>query len=598
MAARTEGMKVMISSGNYAAFARPRKPRRVECKSAYIVGTGLAALATACFLVRDGQMKGEHVHLFEKCQLPGGACRSRRIPGVGYAMAAEQALDEHCEVLWDLMRSVPSLELDDASIFDEAYWLDRDDPNVSQCRVTEKRGEALGAKFGLSDQACAELWKLFAASDDELSGRTIGEVLDDEVFNTNFWLCWSTSYGFAPWHSALELKRAFRTYMHQIDGLTTNRQQRFLRYNEYDSLILPMVHYLEGYGVRFHYNTKVTDVEFECNDGKKMARSISLVASDHEAHIDLTEDDLVFLTNGGCVENFSVGSQDAPPAFDTVPRPGSGWELWKRIAAQDTAFGRPSAFCSDPDRTSWVGATVTTRDERIVPYIRSICRREAFAGHTVTGGLLTARDSNWLLSWTFGRQPRFRDQQKGQLVGWLYGQFPEKLGNYIQKPMRECTGREICAEWLYHLGVPEAEIDDMADSGANTVPVMMPYATACLMPRTATDRPKVVPDGSVNFAFIGQFAETAYDAAFSLEYAARTGMEAAYTLLGIERAVPEPWGEACDVRDIVKATVALRDGRPLTDWSLSWLGRFAVGKAVDRVMDTDLGKLLQKYQAI
>ena len=110
-------------------------------------------------------------------------------------------------------------------------------------------------------------------------------------------------------------------------------------------------------------------------------------------------------------------------------------------------------------------------------------------------------------------------------------------------------------EWLYHLGVPEAEIDDLAEHSANTVPVMMPYITAFFMPRSAGDRPAVVPEGAVNFAFLGQFAETPRDTIFTTEYSMRTGMEAVYTLLDIDRGVPEVWGSTYDVRDLLNAAV-------------------------------------------
>lgn len=63
------------SSGNYEAFARPRKPEGVDNKSAYIVGSGLAALTAACYLVRDGQMKGKRIHILEKSDLPEGLRR-------------------------------------------------------------------------------------------------------------------------------------------------------------------------------------------------------------------------------------------------------------------------------------------------------------------------------------------------------------------------------------------------------------------------------------------------------------------------------------------------------------------------------------------
>ena len=164
------------------------------------------------------------------------------------------------------------------------------------------------------------------------------------------------------------------------------------------------------------------------------------------------------------------------------------------------------------------------------------------------------KDSSWLLSWTINRQPQFRSQPKDQCLVWVYGLFSDKPGDYVKKPMRECTGKEICMEWLYHIGVPESEIEELAEHSANTVPVMMPYITAFFMPRAAGDRPDVVPEGAVNFAFLGQFAETKRDTIFTTEYSMRTGMEAVYTLLDIDRGVPEVWGSTYDIRDLLNAT--------------------------------------------
>ena len=65
---------IYYTNGNYEAFARPEKPEGVDEKSAYLVGSGLAALAAACFLVRDGQMKGDHIHILEAMDIAGGAC--------------------------------------------------------------------------------------------------------------------------------------------------------------------------------------------------------------------------------------------------------------------------------------------------------------------------------------------------------------------------------------------------------------------------------------------------------------------------------------------------------------------------------------------
>ena len=107
------------SSGNYEAFARPRKPEGVEHKSAYIIGTGLAALTAACYLVRDGQMTGGHIHIFEKDPIPGGACDGYEYPQLGYVMRGGREMDNHFEVMWDLFRSIPSIETEGVSVLDE-----------------------------------------------------------------------------------------------------------------------------------------------------------------------------------------------------------------------------------------------------------------------------------------------------------------------------------------------------------------------------------------------------------------------------------------------------------------------------------------------
>ena len=588
------------SSGNYEAFARPLKPKDVDRKSAYLVGTGLAALTAACYLVRDGQMKGEHVHIFEKGPIPGGACDGYQYPGIGYVMRGGREMDNHFEVMWDLLRSIPSIETDGVSVLDEYYWLNKKDPNYSLCRATEKQGQDAhtDGRFGLSDKGCMEIMKLFFTPDEQLYEKRITDVFDDEVFSSNFWLYWRTMFAFENWHSALEMKLYLKRYIHHVGGLPDLRALRFTKYNQYESMILPMIRYLEGYGVRFHYNTKVTNIEFEIAEGRKQAKTICLFVDEHEERVDLTENDLVFITNGGCVESASIGAQDQPADFDPALRPGSGWDLWKKIAAQDEAFGHPEVFCSDPEQTNWMSATVTTLDERIVPYIQNICQRDPFSGGVVTGGIVTARDSNWLLSWTFNRQPQFRDQPKGQLVGWLYGLFSDKPGNYVKKPMRDCTGREICMEWLYHLGVPVEDIAELAEHSANTVPVMMPYIDAFFMPRAKGDRPDIVPKDAVNFAFLGQFAETGRDTIFTTEYSMRTGMEAVYRLLNIDRGVPEVWGSTYDVRALVDASVKLRDGRKLTDMELPLMGRIALKEALKKLEGTDLEKFLRQYNAI
>lgn len=588
------------SSGNYEAFAHPKKPEGVDHKSAYIIGTGLAALSAACYLVRDGQMKGERIHIFEKDPIPGGACDGFEYPGVGYVMRGGREMDNHFEVMWDLFRSIPSIETEGVSVLDEYYWLNKEDPNYSLCRATVNRGQDAHTdkKFAVSDKAQMEIMRLFFTPDEELYDKRIDEYFDDEVFDSNFWLYWRTMFAFENWHSALEMKRYIKRYIHHIGGLPDFTALRFTKYNQYESMILPMVKYLENAGVVFHYNTKVVNVEFNVTSNRKQAIRIELEAEGETRFVDLTEDDLVFITNGGCVENSAMGSQNTPAPYNPEVKPGGGWDMWRRIAAQSPDFGNPDKFCYDSELCNWMSATVETLDQRIIPYITNICKRDPFTGKVVTGGIVSVKDSSWLLSWTINRQPQFRSQPKDHCLVWVYALFNDKPGDYVKKPMRDCTGKEICMEWLYHIGVPENEIEELAENSANTVPVMMPYIDAFFMPRNDTDRPKVVPDGAVNFAFIGQFAETARDTIFTTEYSMRTGMEAVYTLLNVDRGVPEVWGSTYDVRDLLNATVKLRDGEPLTEMKLGIKEKIAVKKALDFIKNTDVEKLLKEYHVI
>ena len=589
------------SSGNYEAFARPKKPEGVDRKSAYIVGSGLAALTAACYLVRDGQMKGEHIHVLEKGELAGGACDGYYYDGLGYVMRGGREMDNHFEVMWDLFHSIPSIETEGVSVLDEYYWLNKEDPNYSLCRATVNKGQDAhtDGKFDISDKGAMEIMKLFFTPNEELQDKRINEIFTDEVFKSNFWLYWRTMFAFQEYHSALEMKLYFQRFIHHIGGLPDFKALRFTKYNQYESMILPMVKYLEAHNVKFHFGVKVDNVIFDCsNPSKKLAKQIEVTEDGKKNYIDLTEDDLVFITNGGCVENSAMGSQDTPAAYNTELKEGGGWDMWRKIAAQDPSFGHPDKFCSDPEQTNWESATIETLDQNIIPYIKNICKRDPFTGKVTTGGIVTVKDSSWLLSWTINRQPQFRNQPKDHCLVWVYSLFTDRPGDYIKKPMRECTGKEICEEWLYHIGVPEDKIEEYATKSANTVPVMMPYIDAFFMPRAYGDRPAVVPDGSVNFAFIGQFAETPRDTIFTTEYSMRTGMEAVYTLLNVDRGVPEVWGSVYDLRDLLNSTVQLRDGKKITDMELSFGEKLVLKKALEKIKNTDVEKLLKAHNVI
>lgn len=583
------------SSGNYEAFARPRKPEGVENKTAWFVGSGLAALAGAAFLIRDGHMAGDRITVLERLALPGGALDGIDEPEKGFVIRGGREMEDHFECLWDLFRSIPSLEVEGASVLDEFYWLNKDDPNHSLCRATVNRGEdaQTNGLFTLSEKAQKEIIALFLATRGEMENRRIDEVFGEDFLNSNFWLYWRTMFAFEEWHSALEMKLYLHRFIHHIGGLPDFSALKFTRFNQYESLVLPLVTWLRERGVAFRYGVEVTDVDFDIRPDAKQATRIHWLEDGVKGGVDLGRDDLVFMTIGSLTENSDNGDHHTAAKLDEGPAPA--WDLWRRIAARDAAFGRPDVFGAHIPRTKWESATVTTLDARIPEYIRRIAKRDPFSGKVVTGGIVTARDSRWLMSWTVNRQPHFKKQPKEQIVVWVYSLFVETPGDYVKKPMQDCTGEEITQEWLYHLGVPVADIAELAATGAKTVPVMMPYVTSFFMPRQAGDRPDVVPEGAVNFAFIGQFAESKQrDCIFTTEYSVRTPMEAVYTLLNVERGVPEVFNSTYDIRSLLAATGRLRDGEEFKIPGPAFLRKLLL----NRIESTQIGALLKEFHLI
>lgn len=557
------------SAGNYEAFAHPKKPEGVDKKSAYIIGTGLAGLSAAFYLVRDGQMKGEHIHLLEKLELAGGSCDGRKDITKGFFMRGGREMDNHFECMWDMYRDVPSIETEGISVLDEYYWLNKEDPNYSLCRATVKRGQDAHTdkQFKLDKQSTQDLMKLYMTPEKELEDKKISEIFHDSFWETNFWLYWQTMFAFQRWSSALEMKRYLQRYVHHIDGLPDFSALRFTKYNQFESMILPLVKYLESHGVKIEYGIDVKNVIIDEKEGKKVARQIVYIKDNQEQTIDLVEDDLVFITNGCCTDTSCYGDQTHAPDLSKIKNGfGESWDMWRNIAAQGSDYGHPEVFCSDVDKTNWMSATIATSNEEIIDHIMKICKRDPRSGKVTTGGIVTVKDStdNWYLSWTINRQPQFKAQDKNLVLVWVYSLSTDKEGNYVKKPMKKCTGIEVCKEWLYHIGIDINRIDLLAENACNTTTCYMPYINAFFQPRKHEDRPLVVPHGAKNFAFIGQFAETPRDTIFTTEYSIRTGMEAVYTLLNIDRAVPEVWGSTYDIRELLRASYYALDKKPIT----------------------------------
>ncbi|MDQ0362434.1 oleate hydratase [Breznakia pachnodae] len=582
------------TNGNYEAFARSRKPEGVDQKSAYIVGGGLAGLTAAVFLIRDGHMKGENIHIFEELSLNGGSLDGKFIPHDGFVTRGGREMENHFECLWDAFRSVPSLEVEDASVLDEFYWLDHDDPNSSNCRIIHNRGERVDddGKFTLSKAAQKDLVNLFMSAEDQLVGKRIEDVFGDEFFESNFWLYWCSMFAFEKWHSAIEMRRYIMRFIHHIKGLPDFTALKFTRYNQYESLVKPLLAFLDSHDVDFQYETTVNNVIVDFEGKKKVARKLLITKAGKDEEIELTENELVFVTNGSITESSTEGDHHTPaPVTHDL---GGSWRLWKNLAKQSEEFGNPDVFCDNlPDKSWFVSATVTWQNKEIEPYFEKLTQRKLRTGKIVTGGIITIKDSNWLMSFATHRQPHFKEQNDQQTITWVYGLLSNTPGNYIKKPIEECTGQEIAQELMYHMGVPEEDIERMSEEACTVIPVYMPFITSYFMLREPGDRPLVIPEGSQNLAFIGNFAETKRDTVFTTEYSVRTAMEAVYQLLGVERGVPEVFASAYDIRTLANSVYYLSDKKKIAEMDLPFFEKAIVHEFIKKTKGTYVEEILK-----
>lgn len=499
-------------------------------RSAYLVGGGIASLAAAAYLVRDGRIPGARIHVLEEQERVGGSLDASGTAAEGFSMRGTRMYGAAYVLMHELLSQIPSLDdpgksvtQDTLEFWEQAPWEDR-------ARLVVGGRIVDASDFGLSNRDRVDLIGFMLRSEAALGARRIEECFDAHFFETHFWCLWSSMFGFETWHSAAELRRYLLRFLLLFPDLPTLKLIQSTRYNGYDSIVRPMVRWLGQHGVRFHTGVQVTDLDFQpAGDGQRAVRRIHALRGDSLADIEVGADDLVIVTLGSKTADSTLGSMNSPPP---PSRPHSGaWPLWERLAARDPGFGRPAAFCGDVARTRWVSFTVTHADDRFVRRI------ERFSGRPPgCGGLVTLRDSSWRLTFHLFHPPAYPDQPPGTHVWWGYGLFADRPGDFVPKAMPDCTGAEILTEVFSHLGW-QGDLPALLE-GANCVPCLLPYTTSQFMPRSPGDRPPVVPPCTANLAFIGQYCEIPDNVVFTVEYSIHSAALAVSTLLGVPGAVP------------------------------------------------------------
>lgn len=534
----------MIKHTNNTAPDTDRKNTK-----AFLVGGGIASLASAVYLIREAHIPGENIVILEQGPVCGGALDGSGSVDHGYLIRGGRMHEKHFGCTWDLLSGIPTLDDPGKSVTDEIFEFNRKVVSCSHSRLLKSGKKMDVSSYGLSMRDKADMLRLVYHSEEALGNKQIRDWFHPDFFKSVYWLLWSTTFAFQPWSSLVEMRRYSVRFIHLLPDF--NKLGGIMRtvYNQYDSVILPVEQWLKSQGVRFMLNTRVVHIDFDTSNATRFATAIDYVRDGQQEKLALTRQDYVFVTLGSIVEDSSIGSMTAPPVL--IPSSSTGaWALWKDIASQHPDFGHPEVFCDHVDLSKWMSFTVTLKDPTFFSHM------EAFTGNVAgTGGLVTCTDSNWFMSVVLAYQPHFRNQPDDVFVFWGDGLLPDQEGNFVKKKMSDCTGEEILVELFNHLGI----LDKMQPvmSKINCIPCMMPYIDSEFMPRKPGDRPQVVPEGAENFAFLGQFVEVPKDCVFTVEYSVRTAQTAVYALMGLDKKVTPVYEGHHDIQVLLNAVTAI-----------------------------------------
>ena len=525
--------------------------KSIDGKSAtYLVGGGIASLAAAVFLIRDGDMPGETITILEESPKIGGSLDAAGNSVNGYVMRGGRMIESKYLCTYELFSSIPTLD-GTKTVTQEIFDWNTTMKTSSKCRLFRGGKRVDAPRFGLSERHILNLERLSIEPEHFLGRSAISDQFDASFFETDFWHMWCTTFAFQPWHSAVEFKRYLVRFTHMVSGFNTLSGIMRTVYNQYDSMVLPLRKWLEERGVHFRLNACVTDLAMRHDKDEFTVERIKLEEGACCKEIILEANDRVIVTLGSMTEAYSLGSMDSPATL-LGKTDGGSWSLWERLAAGQTEFGHPANFAGHIDQSKWMSFTTTLHDPTLFEIIRDL------TGNVPgEGGLITFPESSWLASIVLPHQPHFIGQPEDVQVLWGYGLFVDIPGNFVKKPMSACTGSEIMTEILGHL-----RLQDQTSSileACTCIPCMMPFITSQFLPRSAGDRPQVVPKGSKNLAFTGQFCEIPDDVVFTVEYSIRSAQIAVYSLLGLKKEPPSVYKGQLNPRVLLEAFMALHE---------------------------------------
>jgi oleate hydratase len=565
-------------------------PKGIERKRAHIVGGGIAGFATAAFLIDDAHMPGENITIYESAVMNGGCLDAHWDPKAeGYKNRGSRMFERRYECLFYLMEKIPSTQTPGRTLLDETYQANVENPTRSGLRLMERQGKKRSPTGPLMSAADGQkMLELMLTPEEQLEGLTVGDWFTPAMFTSDFWYYWAYIFALAPQHSVIECRRYLARFAMYIGKpLLELSMIIHTQYNEYDAIIAPMEVWLKEKGVRFQMETSVRDIETEDKGKETLATALVYDDASGRQRIPLTRDDLVFFTNGSMVTNTTWGENDTVATYNRDITNLGLFDVWKKLAARDPKFGRPEPFLSNIDQSGFYTFTITiTGDPTFADFMSA---KTGVTPPLIKNGCITIVDSNWMITFFVYGKKYYRNQPDDVDIVHGYILFShDRPGNFIKKPARECTGNEIFSELLYHCGL-EDKIDQILEHSYVSI-AAMPYITSQFMPRRIADRPKVIPDGCVNLAFIGQFVETPADVSFTVESSVRTAMMAVWGLTGLEKPMIPMYEPLFDVRVIAKSLKMATGSDTLNLETIDKI-RSSTGGSTGRLVDAALSHI-------
>lgn len=557
-----------------------------------MIGAGLSNMAAAVYLIQEGKWSGDQITFYaldnygsndgSPTQDVKDDYWNKNHPmenQKGYIARGGRMLNYRTYVdLMDLLDRVPSMTEPGLTAAEDTRQFDAAHPTYDKARLlTGGQGIVDGGKLGLNNKSRKLLTQLIMMPDsqeEKLDNITIADYFKDntEFFESNFWFMWETTFAFRTRSSAQELRR----YMHQMIYEFTQIEHLVgvnrTRYNQYESIMKPLINYLEKEGCHIVLNRRVVDWKFK---DSKMQDEITVTGlhmvntkTDENEFVPVDDDTAVIFTNGSITDSATLGDFNTPAAENMDY--GAASSLWKKASDHFYNLGNPDKFFADRDASEWVSFTLTTKNHLFLNEIARITTQEpgnALNSFISTEPVTPLGQKDVTMSIVVHHQPHFTSQKPNETVLWGYFLYPRRHGEIIDKPYIEMTGKEMLQELIGQLSkvdpgpinISDKE-EEIMDSVINCIPVYMPYASALFNNRAKSDRPKVIPKHSTNLAFTGEFVEQPYQMIFTENSAVRSGEIAAFHFAGIpmSRLVKTPRYDK-DVKTLLRAAKKMFD---------------------------------------